>query len=107
MRGADRTSSLTASRQSTSTTPAALLTLGKCPEWSNIVQLRRIKQRLPRLREMVAELILDVLTVKKVDGPLLDGEKQAYLVGIEDAIARLDQARVVLGKAIRRIEEWR
>jgi len=34
-----------------------------------------------------------------------DGERRAYLIGIQEAIAGLDQARVVLGKAVRRVEE--
>jgi len=33
------------------------------------------------------------------------GKKRDVLIGIQEAIAGLDQARVVLGKAIRRIEE--
>ena len=89
----------------TSTSYPGSLTLVGVSQESNTVQLRNIKQRLPRLRELVAELIREVLVVKMADGPLLDGEKRAYLVGIQEAIAGLDQARLVLGKAIRRIEE--
>jgi len=35
----------------------------------------------------------------------MPGEKRAYLRGVQEAIAGLDQARVVLGKAVHRIEE--
>jgi len=58
-----------------------------------------------RLRELVAELIQDVLIAKTAETPLLEGERRAYLNAIQDAIAGLDQAWVVLAKAIGRIEE--
>jgi len=70
-----------------------------------MLQLQNIKPRIPRLRELVAELVQDYLLVQSQESPLLDGERRAYLIGIQEAIAGLDQARVVLGKAVRRIEE--
>jgi len=70
-----------------------------------MLQLQTIKPRIPRLRELVAELVQDYLLVQSQESPLLDGERRAYLIGIQEAIAGLDQARVVLGKAVRRIEE--
>jgi len=70
-----------------------------------MLDLHTIRPRIPRLRELVAELVHEYLIVQSVESPLLDGERRAYLIGIQEAIAGLDQARVVLGKAIRRIEE--
>jgi len=70
-----------------------------------MLHLHTIKPRIPRLRELVAELVQDYLIVQAQENPLLEGERRAYLIGIREAIAGLDQARVVLGKAIRRIEE--
>jgi hypothetical protein len=70
-----------------------------------MVHLHTIKPRIPRLRKLVAELIQDVLIAKTAESPLLDGERRAYLIGIQEAIAGLDEASVVLGKAVKRIEE--
>jgi hypothetical protein len=70
-----------------------------------MLQLHTIKPRLPRLRELVAELVQEYLIVKQQDSPLRDGERRAYLIGIQEAIAGLDEARVVLGKAVMRVEK--
>jgi len=69
------------------------------------VQLRIIKPRVGRLREMVDKLVQEYLLVESQQNPLLDGVRRANLIRIQEAIAGLDQARVVLGKAVRRIEE--
>jgi len=70
-----------------------------------MLHLHTIRPRIPRLRELVAELVQDYLLVQSLESPLLGGERRAYLIGIQEAIAGLDEARVVLGKAVRRIEE--
>jgi len=72
-----------------------------------MLQLHTIKPRLGRLRELVVQLVQEYLVVQSQESPLLDGERRAYLIGFQEAIAGLDQARVVLGKAVRRIEELR
>jgi hypothetical protein len=69
-----------------------------------MLHLQSIKPRLPRLRELVAELVQDYLRWKDEPSPLRDGERRAYLIGIQEAIAGLDEARVVLGKAVERVE---
>jgi hypothetical protein len=68
------------------------------------VQLRVFKPRVGLLRETVAQLVQEFLVVQAQENPLLDDERQAYLIGIQEAIAGLDQARVVLDKAVRRVE---
>ena len=70
-----------------------------------MLHLHTIKPRLGRPRELVAELVQDYKRWKEETSPLLDSERRAYLIGIQEAIAGLDQARVVLNKAIRRVEE--
>jgi hypothetical protein len=70
-----------------------------------MLHLHTIRPRIPRLRELVAELVQDVLIAKTAESPLLDGERRAYLIGIQEAIAGLHEARVVRGKAVQRIEE--
>jgi len=69
------------------------------------LQLQTIKPRIPRLRELVAELVQEYLVVQSQESPLLDGERRAYLIGIQEAIAGLDQAGAVPGKALRRVED--
>jgi len=69
-------------------------------EESTVLHLSTIRRRIPRLRELVAELVQDVLIAKTAESPLLDGERRA-----KEAIAGLDEAWVVLGKAVKRIEE--
>jgi len=68
------------------------------------VQLRIIKPRVVRLKELLAELGQDFTLWQEVDSPLLDGERRAYLRGIQEAIAGVDEASVVLARAIQRIE---
>ena len=70
-----------------------------------MLHLHTIRPRIPRLRELVAELVQEYMLTQSQENPLLDGERRAYLIGIQEAIAGLDQARVVLGKAVRRVEE--
>jgi len=70
-----------------------------------MLHLHSIRPRIPRLRELVAELVQEYLLVQSQESPLRDGERRAYLIGIQEAIAGLDQARVVLGKAVRRVED--
>jgi len=70
-----------------------------------MLHLHTIRPRIPRLRELVDELVQDYRRWKDAPSPLRDGERRAYLIGIQEAIAGIDEARVVLSKAIRRIEE--
>jgi len=70
-----------------------------------MLHLHTIRPRILRLRELVAELVQEYLIVQSQESPLLDGERRAYLIGIQEAIAGLDEARVVLSKAVKRIEE--
>jgi hypothetical protein len=66
------------------------------------LHLHTIKPRVGRLRELVAELAHDYTRWMDEPNPLLDGEERAYLRGVQEAIAGLDQARVVLGNAVQR-----
>jgi len=50
-------------------------------------------------------LVQDYLLGQSQKSPLLESERRAYLIGIQEAIAGLDEARVVLGKAVRRVED--
>ena len=70
-----------------------------------MLQLHTIKPRVGRLKELAAELGQDLKRWKEEDSPLLFGERRAYLRGIQEAIAGVDEASVVLARAIQRIEE--
>jgi len=53
------------------------------------VQLRVIKPRIGRLKELAAKLGQDYLRWKEEANPLLAGERRAYLIAIQQAIAGL------------------
>jgi len=61
--------------------------------------------RVGRLKELVAGLGQDYTRWQEEDNSLLDGELRAYLRGIQEAIAGVDEASVVLARGIQRIEE--
>jgi len=84
---------------------SALLTLIPMGQWSNAVQMRVIKLRDARLQELLAELGQACTLGQEEDSLLLDGEKRAYLRGIQKAIASVHEASIVLARAIQRIEE--
>jgi len=63
------------------------------------VRLRVIKPRVGRLKELLAELCQDFIHWQEDDSPLLDGERRTYLRGIQEAIAGVDEASVVLAGA--------
>ena len=63
---------------------------------SILLHLRSAKPRIPRLRDLVAELVQEYMLIQFQESPLLDGERRAYPRGIQEAIAGVDQASVVL-----------
>jgi len=70
-----------------------------------VLQMQTIKPRVGRLKELAIELGHDFIRWKEEPSPLLSGEKRSYLRAIQDAIAGVDEASVVLARAIQRIEE--
>jgi hypothetical protein len=69
-----------------------------------MLHLHNIKPRIGRLKELLAELCQDYKRWKEEENPLLLDEKRAYLRGIQKAFAGIDEARVVLSKAVKRFE---
>jgi len=69
-----------------------------------MLHLHTIKPRIPRLRELVAELVQDYLLMQSLESPLLDSERRAYLNAILEAIAGVDEGFVVLDRAVQPIE---
>jgi hypothetical protein len=66
------------------------------------MNMNMIRPRVARLHHLVAELIHDFEHWKDEPTPLLDGERRAYLIAIQEALAGVDEAAVVLARAIAR-----
>jgi hypothetical protein len=66
------------------------------------MNMNMIRPRVARLHRLVAELGRDYTRWKDEPTPLLDGERRAYLIAIQEALAGIDEAAVVLSKAIAR-----
>ena len=56
-----------------------------------------------RLEQLTRELAKEVLLWKKGDDPLLFLERKAYLDAMQNGVAELDVARVVLAQARQRL----
>jgi hypothetical protein len=66
--------------------------------------LRDLTARVRRLDEISRGLAKEVVLLKECNDPLLYLERRAYLGAIQDALAGVEAARVVLAKARRRLE---
>lgn len=64
----------------------------------------RFFDRIPRLQQLAQGLSKEVLVVRGGKDPLLYGERKRYLKAVQDALAGLEEARVVLAGARQRIE---
>jgi hypothetical protein len=65
--------------------------------------LEAIRARVKRLDKLARGFALEVQRWKGAD-PLLYRERKAYLAGVQDALAGVETARVVLAGVVRRIE---
>jgi hypothetical protein len=63
-----------------------------------------LKARIHRLDELARGLSREVVIWKAGNDPLLYAERKAYLNSIQDALAGVEAARVVLAKARQRLE---
>jgi hypothetical protein len=66
--------------------------------------LADVRARIRRLRELARGLAREVMVWKEGNDPLLFPERQAYLRAIQDSLAGIESARVVLTRAVQRIE---
>ena len=69
-----------------------------------MIQLPQIKARIARLHELTVNLGKEVTTQKAQEGLLLPLERRQYLDGLQNALAELDAARVVLAGVVKRME---
>jgi hypothetical protein len=69
-----------------------------------VLTLSDLISRIGRLDELTRGLAKEVLLWKEATDPLLYLERKAYLRAIQDAVAGVETARVVLARARQRIE---
>ncbi|HYT87839.1 MAG TPA: hypothetical protein VEL76_03895 [Gemmataceae bacterium] len=66
--------------------------------------LTNLKARIARLDELARGLSREVVLWKSGNDPLLYVERKTYLNAIQDALAGVEAARVILAKARQRLE---
>jgi hypothetical protein len=69
--------------------------------------LAALSARVRRLEELSIGLAREVVRVKEAANPLLYLERKAYLKALQDALAGVEAARVILALARQRLEEGR
>jgi hypothetical protein len=69
-----------------------------------VISVVDIAARVRRLDQLTRGLAKEVVLWREHDDPLLYLERKAYLTAIQDALAGVETARVVLAKARQRIE---
>jgi hypothetical protein len=73
-----------------------------CGGGRGVISLVSLSERVRRLEDLTLKLAREVQLWKACDDPLLYAERRAYLKGIQDALAGLDEARVILVQAQQR-----
>jgi hypothetical protein len=68
-----------------------------------MIRVSDIEARLRRLEELTRGLSREVSLWKEGNDPLLYLERRAYLNGVQDALAGVEAARVVLVRAVGRL----
>ncbi len=67
--------------------------------------LADLKARVDRLHELAVGFAKEVTLWRACDDALLYVERRAYLKAIQDALAGIEEARVVLARARQRLED--
>jgi hypothetical protein len=67
-------------------------------------QLPHIKARVERLHQLAVNLGKEVNAQGNAEGPLSSQEQRQYLKRLQDGLAGLNDARVVLERAVKRLE---
>lgn len=70
-----------------------------------MIGLTDIDGRLQRLEQLTRGLAREIVVWREGSDPLLYLERRAYLNSIQDALAGLEAARVILARASRRLHE--
>jgi len=69
-----------------------------------VIRPAEIARRVTRLDQLLRGLSREVLLWQRGNDPLLYAERQAYLEAIQDALAAIEAARVVLAKVRQRLD---
>jgi hypothetical protein len=69
-----------------------------------VISMPDVEKRLQRLEELMRGLSKEVALWKEGTDPLLYLERKAYLNAIQDALAGVEAARVVLARAVQRVQ---
>lgn len=69
-----------------------------------MIQLPHIKARIDRLQELTVNIGKEVVAQRDAEGLLLPLERKLYLARLQDGLAGLDAARVVLVGVVKRME---
>ena len=69
-----------------------------------MIQLADVENRLRRLEELTRGLAKEVSLWRVGNDPLLYLERKSYLNAIQDALAGVEAARVVLARAVQRLQ---
>jgi hypothetical protein len=72
-----------------------------------VAELDRLQARVERLEQLAKGLAREVARWKRGDDPLLFAERRAYVDGILDALAGMDEARTVLVGVLARLRRSR
>jgi hypothetical protein len=70
-----------------------------------LLQMTDLKARMERLDALSIGLAKEVPLIREGNDPLTYLERLAYLEAIQDGIAGLETARVMLAKTVHRIED--
>jgi hypothetical protein len=70
-----------------------------------VIGITDIDGRLRRLEQLTRGLAKEVVVWREGSDPLLYLERKAYLNAIQDALAGLEAARVVLARASHRLQQ--
>jgi hypothetical protein len=68
------------------------------------MDVQGIRARHTRVAQLSRGLAKEVVVIKDAEDPLLYVERRDYLRALQDALAGVESARVVLAKALHRLE---
>jgi hypothetical protein len=72
--------------------------------WGLTMEVAGIRARYTRLDRLSRGLAKEVVLIKDGDDPMLYVERRDYLSALQDALAGVESARVVLAKALHRLD---
>jgi hypothetical protein len=68
------------------------------------LQVRDLKGRIARLDRLARGLAKEVALWREGNDPLLFAERRMYLKAVQNALAGVDEAKVILVRAVKRLD---